>query len=73
MPGLAVVLKEVCVARGNDTDHVLMVCFQELDHWFRGVPFGAWVAVARGHEYVGVVDVFAAPDFLCWGVESVCY
>ena len=73
MPGLAVVLKEVCVARGDDTYHVFVVCFQELDHGFRCVPFSARAAVARRHEDVGVIDLFPARDLHCPGGESICY
>lgn len=73
VPGLAVVRPEIGIARRDDPHHVLVVCFQELDHGFRCVAFSAWAAVARCHEYVGVVDLFAARDFHCPGVESVCY
>ena len=73
MPGLAVVLTEISIARRDDADHVCVVCFQELDHGFRCVPFSAWAAVARCHEDVGVIYLFPACDLHCPGVESVCY
>ena len=73
MPGLAVVRPEIGVARPDHTHHVLMIALQELDHGFRCVSSGAWTAVARCHEDVGVVDLFAARDLHRPGVESVCY
>ena len=73
VPGLAVVLKEVCVTRGYDTYHVFVVCFQELDHGFRSVAFSARAAVARCHKDVRAINLFPACDFHCPGGEPVCY
>ena len=73
MPGLAVIRPEIRIARRDDTYHVLVVCFQELDHGFRRVPLGSRAAVARRHEDVGVVNLFPARDLHRPGVESICY
>ena len=73
MPGLAVVLTEIGVTRGDHAHHVFVVCFQELDHGFRCVAFCSWAAVARGHKDIGVADLFPARDLHRPGVESVCY
>ena len=73
MPSLAVVLTEISVAAGDDTDHVLMVCFQELDHGFRCVPLGTRAAGAGCHEDVRAINLVPACDLHCPGVEAICY
>ena len=73
MPGLAVVLTEIGIARCDHPYHVFVVCFQELDHGFRCVALGSWAAVARCHEDVGVIYLFPACDLHCPGGESVRY